>query len=206
MSSSLFGSSIFATAHKTRLKVQEILRNVDSAAVIIGQSLEGDLQAIAGTPGLNIDFLQPNIDTFHVKCLLDTLDLADEAHAYGLHLPRKRLGNLVNQLGIPPEYLNANNGAKGVHNASNDAAYTMLAMLRMIDICGGLTPENAKRTSAANPSSLWSRKARHGDRRRERQITNEDPRRKLETVQSPSWTEVFTQWAGNMWKSLTWQT
>ncbi|KAM0722469.1 hypothetical protein Q7P37_001910 [Cladosporium fusiforme] len=80
------------------------------------------------SPGLHLDFFSK--DVFQTKpCMaFDTLMLTDAAIQQGANMKSARLGKLVNWLGIHPQYRH-NDSIIGCHNAGNDAAYTMMALL-----------------------------------------------------------------------------
>ncbi|KAK5128711.1 hypothetical protein LTR85_000044 [Meristemomyces frigidus] len=159
MAGSLFGRSQFLTANDAQASLKIILRTciVDSNGqsaleqsdaadnehqprssdisppdlVLVGQSIRSDVTALAGA-GICLDIYDPAATGVQFKATFDTADLAHTAIKRGAQIPSARLGPLVKQLGVDPRYLSHNRTiVLGTHNASNDAAYTMMALLSL---------------------------------------------------------------------------
>ncbi|KAK5705270.1 hypothetical protein LTR97_002388 [Elasticomyces elasticus] len=110
--------------------------------ILVGQSIAGDITALKGRP-LNIT-LQSSIETEtavddeqshtrqpslpHFGGIMDTLALTQHARKLGAELPSAQLGHVARALGVDPQYWDGST-VKGTHNASNDAAYTMMVLL-----------------------------------------------------------------------------
>ncbi|KAK3617408.1 hypothetical protein LTR56_025317, partial [Elasticomyces elasticus] len=105
-------------------------------------SIAGDITALKGRP-LNIT-LRSSIETetavddeqSHTRQpslprfggIMDTLALTQHARKLGAELPSAQLGHVARALGVDPQYWDGST-VKGTHNASNDAAYTMMVLL-----------------------------------------------------------------------------
>jgi hypothetical protein len=96
--------------------------------VMIGQSLDGDigwLRAAKRTSrGLELRLLDDA--TLPVTHVFDTYYFAHESR---LPFPSRSLGFIAASLDLDPRYRERQGMIKGWHNASNDAAYTMIAAL-----------------------------------------------------------------------------
>lgn len=157
MASSLFGHSQFLSANEARATLKSILQaccvdlpslssvgNAYAAGegkhlvtqpsriklVLVGHDVRADITALAG-PGVRIDLHDPGATGVQFKTTFDTLALAQIACSRGARILSARLGPLVRCLGVDPRYVEkeARRTVVGAHNASNDAAYTIMALL-----------------------------------------------------------------------------
>lgn len=97
---------------------------------LVGQSVSADVKRLRSSQTLNLNFAQTPDADFAFDGVFDTLSLATQARDRGAYLPRMALGPLARSLGVPSEYHSPLAGELlGTHNASNDAAYSMMAML-----------------------------------------------------------------------------
>lgn len=109
----------------------------------------------------------------------------------------KRLGSIVRLLGLAPEYHTSDasgkqelmgklDGVQGVHNAQNDAAYTMIALLLFIlrrdELMGG-TLKNLGPSDALWEAGLDRRGARGYVRPQQRHRTLETDKRNSESAE-----------------------
>lgn len=109
---------------------------------MVGQSLAVDMMLLEHDPRFQIkleDLIGMNFRIF------DTYNLASSASERGVNFSSVSLRGIAYYLGIPHKYRDASSqgrvrGLRGWHNASNDAAYTMMCMLlfalRWNDITG----------------------------------------------------------------------
>jgi hypothetical protein len=97
--------------------------------VLVGHSLWGDLIRMHFSPGLELDLLSQEAFLKNPIMQFDTLFLTEAAIREGAEIPSAELGRLASWLGIPRQYRNNNGSSIGCHNAGNDAAYTMMALL-----------------------------------------------------------------------------
>ncbi|KAK5115084.1 hypothetical protein LTR62_001781 [Meristemomyces frigidus] len=158
MSSSLFGSSMFLGPVAARILVCDILQacvsnkplpgfpasqsvdhNNDMPAIpddepselyLVGQSIAGDAERLAAHP-LDLNLRNP-ADTggVHFTSTFDIYALTTLARSLGSPIPSGKLGYIAKFLGVDPVYWDtAKQSVRGTHNANNDAAYTMMALL-----------------------------------------------------------------------------
>jgi hypothetical protein len=97
--------------------------------VLVGHSLWGDLIRMQFSPGLEMDLLGHEAFLTNPTMQFDTLFLTETAIREGAEVPSAELGRLASWLGIPQKYRKDNGSSIGCHNAGNDAAYTMMALL-----------------------------------------------------------------------------
>jgi hypothetical protein len=97
--------------------------------VLVGHSIWGDLIRMRFSPGLELDLLDQEPYPKNPIGQFDTLFLTERAIREGAEIPSAELGRLASWLGIPRKYRNKNGSSIGCHNAGNDAAYTMMALL-----------------------------------------------------------------------------
>ncbi|KAK3620405.1 hypothetical protein LTR56_023428 [Elasticomyces elasticus] len=128
--------------HPSMENAEGIVTMPPANLILVGQSIAGDITALKGRP-LNIT-LQSNIETKtavddeqphtlqpslpHFGGIMDTLALTQHARKLGAELPSAQLGHVARALGVDPQYWDGST-VKGTHNASNDAAYTMMVLL-----------------------------------------------------------------------------
>ena len=96
--------------------------------VLVGHSVVRDLHSLYESPGLALDFLGTDVFLMKPTTVFDTFMLAVAAKKQGAKIRERGLGFLVNWLGVHRRY-QLYNSVKGCHNAGNDAAYTMMALL-----------------------------------------------------------------------------
>ncbi|KAK5682347.1 hypothetical protein LTS10_005474 [Elasticomyces elasticus] len=110
--------------------------------ILVGQSIAGDITALKGRPlGMTLranlepenavedeqtHTRQPSLPRF--GGIMGTLALTQYARRLGAELPSAQLGHVARALGVDPQYWDGST-VKGTHNASNDAAYTMMVLL-----------------------------------------------------------------------------
>ncbi|KXS96441.1 hypothetical protein AC578_3216 [Pseudocercospora eumusae] len=106
--------------------------------VIVGQSVEGDIQKLRDDPLYSIDLRKCSGANMPFHSVVDTLDLARAARLQGTKFVSLRLAAIARRVGIDPRYwTNAPDifgnwcALVGVHNASNDAAYALMTALLM---------------------------------------------------------------------------
>lgn len=119
------------TDDQAALIVVDLLRALISEGAdqiaLVGHAIESDLGWLARSAELRLDILK--LISPGQKCqIFDTYSLASRAKREGANLASLRLGNLLSQLRAerkdrPPVAL------QGLHNAANDAFYTMNALL-----------------------------------------------------------------------------
>lgn len=131
MQGSRFGRSLFLSPGEARDELLSIVKSSlndigsDSIA-FVGHSLGNDIQAVLQSPGLATDLLDISRPG---QAVFDTFTLATAAEREGAHLPRKSLSGLARSLKVDPRYCDETGSIRGWHNASNDAAYTMMLLL-----------------------------------------------------------------------------
>ncbi|EMC94574.1 hypothetical protein BAUCODRAFT_158151 [Baudoinia panamericana UAMH 10762] len=164
MRSSLFGESKLMTIQEAARTVQTILRDVtalipDPTVYLVGQSIATDVAALGKRP-LYID-LQNHEPTSNVRFekTFETLAFSDWIRQRGIDLPSARLGPVARWLGVDPRYHNPLKlDVRGVHNASNDAAYTMMVLLlyalKWHEILQGTAPRQRSAAAVYPPRPL----------------------------------------------------
>ncbi|KAK4550736.1 hypothetical protein LTR36_000315 [Oleoguttula mirabilis] len=185
MAGSLFGRSQSLTATDAHAALRSILRScttdkVNAAqtdqqpasehspaldAILVGQGIRSDIIALAG-PGVQLDVYDPNVMGVQFKTTFDTTALTATAIQRGAQIPSAKLGPLVAHLGVEPKFIEKTRRRTvtvvGTHNASNDAAYTMMALLfyatRWEEIIEGAAQEPAG-TAEAETDMLGKPKA-----------------------------------------------
>lgn len=106
--------------------------------VIVGQSVEGDIQKLRDDPLYSIDMRTCSGAKMPFHSVVDTLHLAQAARFQGTNFVSLRLAGIARKVGIDPRYwtntpdiFGNSGGLVGVHNASNDAAYALMTALLM---------------------------------------------------------------------------
>ncbi|KAK3673151.1 hypothetical protein LTR78_006991 [Recurvomyces mirabilis] len=97
---------------------------------LVGQSIRGDLGALAGPP-VALDITKPAaLGGVAVGSVIDLLHFGQHAVSLGAPLRSLKLGRVVRSLGADAVYHDPKKRTiVGWHNASNDAAYSMMALL-----------------------------------------------------------------------------
>ena len=98
--------------------------------ILVGHGLASDLNLLRRCPDMQLDISTNLTPEIPISMVFDTATLAHEAKIAGAEVPAKRLGNLVNWLGVHPQFRRGSS-VIGWHNAGNDAAYTMMALLML---------------------------------------------------------------------------
>jgi len=96
--------------------------------VLVGHSVVRDLQSLYRSPGLELDILGTDVFLTKPTTVFDTFMLTVAANKQGAEIRWRELGRLVNRLGVHPRYRHFES-VIGCHNAGNDAAYAMMALL-----------------------------------------------------------------------------
>jgi hypothetical protein len=97
--------------------------------VLVGHSGWYDLDRMRTSPGLELDLFGREAFLSKPTTVFDTWVLTDTAIRQGAAIPSAKLGRLVAWLGIDQKYRQDNGSSIGCHNAGNDSAYTMMALL-----------------------------------------------------------------------------
>lgn len=134
-STSLFCTSDVASVVLARTLVLSTLRSARDTSPdhakrrvhLVGQSIGTDVGAL-NRGALRLNLSHDPVADFTFDKVYDTLALGGMARKLGACLPSIRLGRLARSLEVDPKYWLAND-VVGTHNASNDAAYTMMVML-----------------------------------------------------------------------------
>lgn len=95
---------------------------------LVGQSIAGDVRVLKRGPNLRIDLSDGSNSDFNFDRVYDTNMLSLVARSRGALFRGMSLGVLAQRLGVDAQYWSGST-VRGVHNASNDAAYTMMVML-----------------------------------------------------------------------------
>ncbi|KAF2773674.1 hypothetical protein EJ03DRAFT_104601 [Teratosphaeria nubilosa] len=139
MNSSLFVKSKFLSLEQARRELIQILRECattdphsdlpEAKLILLGQSIEGDVSVLRRQPMHKLDLMDPTSTGVTFTCAMDT-------NANTQYLRRKMhviivaasLGEVARWLGVHPKYYHGST-LWGVHNAVNDAAYALMALL-----------------------------------------------------------------------------
>jgi hypothetical protein len=97
--------------------------------VLVGHSGWVDFDQLRQSPGFELDLFGSEAFLTKPTIAFDTWMFTDTAIQQGVVIPSARLGRLATWLGIPVQYRQDNGNSIGCHNAGNDAAYTMMALL-----------------------------------------------------------------------------
>lgn len=96
--------------------------------VLVGHSVSIDINQLYRSPGLELDLFSQEVFLTKPAMAFDTLMLTDTAIQQGAAMKSAKLGRLASWLGIHHQY-QQDGSSIGCHNAGNDAAYTMMALL-----------------------------------------------------------------------------
>jgi hypothetical protein len=143
MRSCYFSDDVFADVSSIRSHLLETLQRLANPpydpdqkvgcgprkVVLVGHSGWGDLDQMRQSPGLELDLFSEEAFLTKPTMAFDTWMFTDTAIQQGVVIPSARLGRLASWLGIPQQYRQDNGSSIGCHNAGNDAAYTMMALL-----------------------------------------------------------------------------
>ncbi|KAH9845935.1 hypothetical protein Tdes44962_MAKER00146 [Teratosphaeria destructans] len=139
MHSSLFANSKLLSLRQAYEELVQILRRCattdpqsdlpEAKLILLGQSIEGDVSVLRRQPPHKLDLMDPTSSGVTFAYVMDT-------HLNTRHLQRRRkviiatarLGEVAKWLGVHPKYWDGST-LRGVHNAVNDAAYTLMALL-----------------------------------------------------------------------------
>lgn len=137
MRSSRFGWSALLSAGEAKAKVLEILRSIKSRdgkrrIAFVGQSLLSDLDALRRSPNLHLDLLSPDYTDLGIVTTFDTYMLGQLWRRNGGVVPSLRLSPLAKAVDVNPKHFTEEDNLRGWHNASNDAAYTMMILLNLL--------------------------------------------------------------------------
>ncbi|KAF7191193.1 hypothetical protein HII31_07553 [Pseudocercospora fuligena] len=143
MAASLFASTRRLQPVEARNEISRIIASLYSDddpghLVIVGQSVEGDIQKLRDDPLYSIDMRECSGTKMPFHSVVDTLDLARAARLQGTNFVSLRLAGIARKVGIDPRYWTNTpdvfgnpSALVGVHNASNDAAYALMTALLM---------------------------------------------------------------------------
>jgi hypothetical protein len=143
MRSCYFSDDMFADVYSVRSHFLELLQKLANPpcdpnqkvgrgprkVVLVGHSGWGDLDQMRHSPGLELDLFSQEAFPTKPTMAFDTWMFTDTAIQQGVAIPSAKLGRLASWLGIPEQYRQDNGSSIGCHNAGNDAAYTMMALL-----------------------------------------------------------------------------
>lgn len=115
--------------------------------ILVGHSVHGDLRKLVTSPGLELDFRTKEMFLTRPTMAFDTARLTVNATQQGARIRSAKLGELVNRIGVHPQYEDRDT-VFGVHNAGNDTAYTMMALLLYAVRWEQLVPGEIKPLSA----------------------------------------------------------
>ncbi|EME83647.1 uncharacterized protein MYCFIDRAFT_175075 [Pseudocercospora fijiensis CIRAD86] len=162
---SLFASTQRLSHVQAREEIARVIASLDSdndpgQLVIVGQSVEGDIQRLRRDPLYAIDMRKCSGADMPFHSILDTFDLARAARRRGTRFRTLRLSGIARTAGIDPKYwmkqrdLFGNVSALvGVHNASNDAAYALMTALLLGMRWNDLVGSEEKRMARAR---VWN--------------------------------------------------
>jgi hypothetical protein len=136
-----FGDDMFGDVSSIRSHLLDVLQRLANPprdpkkgavqgprkVVLVGHSVMVDIGLLRCAP-LRLDFLSEEPFLIKPTMSFDTCILTDSAINKGAAITSSALGKLVCHLGIPTQY-QQNGRCIGWHNAGNDSAYTMMALL-----------------------------------------------------------------------------
>ncbi|KAK4507933.1 hypothetical protein PRZ48_001668 [Zasmidium cellare] len=131
-----FAWSALLSIDEAKAKVLEILQSIQPRdgrrkVAFVGHSLQTDLTSLARSPGLQLDLLDSDAMDLDVVANFDTYLLGRLWRATGAKAPDMSLNGLARAAGVNPKCFQ-NSRLRGWHNASNDAAYTMMVLLQLL--------------------------------------------------------------------------
>jgi len=95
---------------------------------LVGQSIGGDIGLLQRSTSLRLDLTHGADSLFAFDGVFDTSEIAHAATEHGINFHSRQLGHLARTLHVDPRYW-TDSGVRGTHNASNDAAYTLMVLL-----------------------------------------------------------------------------
>lgn len=95
---------------------------------LVGQSIAGDLSVLRRAANMQVDLSGGPGSDFGFDRVYDTYDMSLAAEQMGASFLSHRLGHLARRLEVDSTYWHGET-VRGIHNASNDAAYTMMVLL-----------------------------------------------------------------------------
>jgi len=142
MRACLFGDDMFADVSAVKRDIVSVLQQAahppyqpnritghgPRKVILVGHSVHADLLQLYRSPGLELDLCSKDVFLTKPAMVFDTFMLTDDAIRQGAEIKSARLGRLVSWLGVHPQY-KQNDSVLNCHNAGNDAAYTMMALL-----------------------------------------------------------------------------
>ncbi|KJX98715.1 hypothetical protein TI39_contig396g00003 [Zymoseptoria brevis] len=133
--SALFAHSQHVSGRDARIAVQKLMKamipsDADSQGyfALVGHSTWGDIDAMIKCPDLAFDIRTIGGPGLKLLNVFDTYWLGMDVKREGADLSGLSLGTMANSIGIDPVY-RSEDAVIGWHNASNDAAYTMMCLL-----------------------------------------------------------------------------
>jgi hypothetical protein len=142
MRTCLFGDDMFADVSAIKRDIVSVLQRAahppydpsrvtglgPRKVILVGHSVHIDLLQLFRSPGLELDLYSKDVFLTKPAMVFDTFMLTNSAALQGAGIESAKLGRLVNWLGVHPQYKH-HNFVIGCHNAGNDAAYAMMALL-----------------------------------------------------------------------------
>ncbi|SMR51994.1 unnamed protein product [Zymoseptoria tritici ST99CH_3D1] len=133
--SALFAQSQHVSGRDASIAVQKLMKGMipsdaDSQGyfALVGHSTWSDINAMIKCPDLGFDIRTIGGPGLKLLNVFDTYWLGMDAKREGADLSGLSLGTMANSIGIDPVY-RSQDAVIGWHNASNDAAYTMMCLL-----------------------------------------------------------------------------
>lgn len=157
---SRFGWSVLLSGDQAKDKVLEILRSIKShdgkrRIAFVGHSLQGDLDALRRSPNLHLDLLSSDYTDLAIVATFDTCMLGRLWRDEGGVAPSLRLSPLAKAVNVNSKYFTEHHQLRGWHNASNDAAYTMMVLLNLLARGRNVEDNNNFDSVTRSIVSLW---------------------------------------------------
>lgn len=137
MRACFFAKDFFGSPASVRTRLVDTVKqhfhnqgSADRKLILVGHSVLGDVRELRHCPDMQLDLTTNLTPEIPISMIFDTVTLAHQAIIAGAYIPSRRLGKLVNWLGVHPQFRRGR-GVLGWHNAGNDAAYTMMALLML---------------------------------------------------------------------------